>query len=318
MIKVYYNANGVISSHLISGDEIDLIESKQLIWVDMLSPSMAEVAELDKKLGLDLPSRQETEEIEFSARYWEDEYGITINTYFLVKHGITARNESVSFTLKDNFVVTIRFIDLPVFGDFTRKLLLNPSHYTDGARVMGGILEMRIEDDADILEAVSREIAGIAARLNPGNFDDTKQFLSVIADFEATNITIRENLTDKQRVLSSLLKSGKIPGALKSDFSIMIKDVNSLITTANFNFERLDYLQNLFLNFLSIEQNKVIKIFTVMSVIFLPPTLIASIYGMNFRHMPELQQTLGYPLALCMIIISAVLPLYIFKRKGWL
>jgi len=317
MIKVYYNANGVISSHLISGDEIDLIESKQLIWVDMLSPSMTEVSELDKKLGLDLPTRQETEEIEFSARYWEDEFGITINTYFLVKQGTTASNESVSFTLKDNFVITIRFIELPVFGDFNRKLLLNPSHYTDGARVMGGILEMRIEDDADTLEAVSREIASIA-RLNPSNFDDTKKFLSYMADFEATNITIRENLTDKQRVLSSLLKSGKMPSTLKSDFSIMIKDVNSLITTANFNFERLDYLQNLFLNFLSIEQNKVIKIFTVMSVIFLPPTLIASIYGMNFKYLPELDLRFGYPLALCMIVISAVLPLYIFKRKGWL
>ena len=205
MIKVYYNANGVISSHLISGDEIDLIESKQLIWVDMLSPSMTEVSELDKKLGLDLPTRQEAEEIEFSARYWEDEFGITINTYFLVKQDATASNESVSFTLKDNFVVTIRFIELPVFGDFNRKLMLNPSHYTDGARVLGGILEMRIEDDADTLEAVSREIAGIA-RLNPGSADDTKEFLSRLADFEASNITIRENLTDKQRVLSSLLK----------------------------------------------------------------------------------------------------------------
>ena len=317
MIKVYYNANGVISSHLISGDEIDLIESKQLIWVDMLSPSMTEVSELDKKLGLDLPTRQETEEIEFSARYWEDEFGITINTYFLVKQGTVASNESVSFTLKDNFVITIRFRELPVFGDFTRKLALNPSHYTDGARVMGGILEMRIEDDADTLEAVSREIAGIA-RLNPNNFDDTKKFLSYMADFEATNITIRENLTDKQRVLSSLLKSSKMPSPLKSDFSIMIKDVNSLVTTANFNFERLDYLQNLFLNFMSIEQNKVIKIFTVMSVIFLPPTLIASIYGMNFKYLPELALPYGYPLALCLIVISAVLPLYIFKKKGWL
>jgi len=204
-----------------------------------------------------------------------------------------------------------------VFGDFIRKLTLNPSHFTSGAWVMGGILEMRIEDDADTLEAVSREIATIA-RLNPGNFDDTKKFLSYIAEFEATNITIRENLTDKQRVLSSLLKTGKIPGALKSDFSIMIKDVNSLIISANFNFERLDYLQNLFLNFLSIEQNKVIKIFTVMSVIFLPPTLIASIYGMNFQYMPELSQRFGYPMALCMIVISAILPLYIFKKKGWL
>lgn len=317
MIRVFYNANGTISSHLINSDEIDLIEAVNLIWVDMLSPSMAEISEMDKKLGLDLPSRQETEEIEFSARYWEDEFGITINTYFLSKQDTTTTNETVSFTLKDNFVVTIRFVELPVFGDFIRKLTLNPSHYTSGSWVMGGILEMRIEDDADTLEAVSREIATIA-RLNPSNFDDTKKFLSYIADFEATNITIRENLTDKQRVLSSLLKTGKIPGALKSDFSIMIKDVNSLITSANFNFERLDYLQNLFLNFLSIEQNKVIKIFTVMSVIFLPPTLIASIYGMNFKYMPELDQTFGYPMALGLIVISAVLPLYIFKRKGWL
>lgn len=317
MIRVFYNANGTISSHLINSDEIDLIEAINLIWVDMLSPSMAEISEMDKKLGLDLPSRQETEEIEFSARYWEDEFGITINTYFLSKQDTTTTNETVSFTLKDNFVVTIRFVELPVFGDFIRKLTLNPSHYTSGSWVMGGILEMRIEDDADTLEAVSREIATIA-RLNPSNFDDTKKFLSYIADFEATNITIRENLTDKQRVLSSLLKTGKIPGALKSDFSIMIKDVNSLITSANFNFERLDYLQNLFLNFLSIEQNKVIKIFTVMSVIFLPPTLIASIYGMNFKYMPELDQTFGYPMALGLIVISAVLPLYIFKRKGWL
>ena len=317
MIKVYYNANGVISSHVVSGEELDMIESKQLIWVDMLSPSMAEVGELDKKLGLDLPTRQETEEIEFSARYWEDEFGITINTYFLVKHGSTATNESVSFTLKDHFLVTIRFVELPVFGDFTRKLILNPSHFTDGARVMGGILEMRIEDDADTLEALSREIAGVA-RLNPSNFDDTKKFLSYISDFEATNITIRENLTDKQRVLSSLLKSGKMPSSLKSDFSIMIKDVNSLITTANFNFERLDYLQDLFLNFLSIEQNKVIKIFTVMSVIFLPPTLSASIYGMNFKYLPELGFEYGYPLALLLMLISAGLPLYLFKKKGWL
>jgi magnesium transporter len=98
----------------------------------------------------------------------------------------------------------------------------------------------------------------------------------------------------------------------------MIKDVNSLITSANFNFERLDYLQNLFLNHMSMEQNKVIKIFTVMSVIFLPPTLIASIYGMNFRFLPELNWHFGYPVALILIALSAVLPLYIFKKKGWL
>lgn len=99
---------------------------------------------------------------------------------------------------------------------------------------------------------------------------------------------------------------------------MMMKDVNSLIISANFNFERLDYLQNLFLNHMSVEQNKVIKIFTVMSVIFLPPTMIASIYGMNYKHMPELEWVFGYPFALSLIVLSAVLPLYIFKKKGWL
>jgi magnesium transporter len=99
---------------------------------------------------------------------------------------------------------------------------------------------------------------------------------------------------------------------------MMIKDVNSLVISANFNFERLDYLQNLFLNYMSMEQNKVIKIFTVMSVIFLPPTLIASIYGMNFRFLPELEWKLGYPIALGLIIISAILPIYIFTKRGWL
>lgn len=99
---------------------------------------------------------------------------------------------------------------------------------------------------------------------------------------------------------------------------MMMKDVNSLVISANFNFERLDYIQNLFLNHLSVEQNKVIKIFTVMSVIFLPPTMIASIYGMNYKHMPELEWVFGYPFALTLIVLSAVLPLYIFKKKGWL
>lgn len=98
----------------------------------------------------------------------------------------------------------------------------------------------------------------------------------------------------------------------------MIKDINSLIDYTTFNFERLDYLQNTFLGLLNIEQNKVIKIFTIMSVIFLPPTLIASIYGMNFRFMPELQWEFGYPFAVFLMVFSALLPLFIFKKKGWL
>jgi magnesium transporter len=129
---------------------------------------------------------------------------------------------------------------------------------------------------------------------------------------------LRENLNDKQRILSSFLKSTKYKSALKHDVTVMLKDIKSLIDYTDFNFERLEYLQNIFVGMLSIEQNKVIKMFTIMNVIFLPPTLIASIYGMNFEIMPELQWKFGYLVSIFLMICSSILPLYIFKRKGWI
>lgn len=317
MIRVFSRVNGGIRSEFVDSGSLEAFNTRPMIWMDLLSPSPEETAAVGRKLGFDLPTRQETEEIEFSSRFWEDDQGIEINTYFFVRHENNAHNEAVSFTLRESYLVTIRYQELKIFDDFFRKLLLTPSSFIDGFHVLSGILAMRIDVDADVLEGLSKEIVGIG-RLNLREFGDLGRFLEHVTSYEHINITLRENLTDKQRVLSSLLKSARVPESLKKEFTMMIKDVNSLITSATFNFERLEYLQNLFLNFLSVEQNRVIKIFTVMSVIFLPPTLIASIYGMNFEFMPELKWLFGYPFSLMLIVLSAVLPLYIFKKKGWL
>lgn len=131
-------------------------------------------------------------------------------------------------------------------------------------------------------------------------------------------MNIRENLMDKQRILTSFIKSTKFDASLRNDIVIMLKDIKSLIDYTEFNFERLDYLQNIFLGVLNIEQNKVIKIFTIMNVIFLPPTLIASIYGMNFDILPELRWDYGYAFSLALMVISAVSPILYFKKKGWI
>ncbi|MCM2358479.1 MAG: magnesium/cobalt transporter CorA [Geobacteraceae bacterium] len=317
MIRVFSRLKGGIRSEFVDSGSLEAFDTRPMIWMDLLSPTPEEAAAVGRKLGFELPTRQETEEIEFSSRFWEDDHGIEINTYFFVRHENNAHNEAVSFTLRESYLVTIRYQELKIFDDFFRKLLLTPSSFIDGFHVLSGILAMRIDVDADVLEGLSKEIVGIG-RLNLREFGDLGRFLEHITSYEHINITLRENLTDKQRVLSSLLKSARVPESLKKEFTMMIKDVNSLITSATFNFERLEYLQNLFLNFLSVEQNRVIKIFTVMSVIFLPPTLIASIYGMNFKAFPELSWPFGYPFALAMIIGSAVLPLYVFKKKGWL
>lgn len=317
MIKAFLRTEDTYKSITLESDQLEEIDVSNLVWLDLQSPSPEESVAVERVLRLELPTRQESEEIEYSSRYWEDESGIWINTAFLVMQGEQINSETVSFILKDNYLTTIRFSDLRIFTEFSRKLRLNPRAFHNGADVLSGILAMRVDIDADLIEHLAKKIVTIG-RKDPQSFENPGQFLEYITAYEDINITFRENLTDKHRVLSSLLKSTMISENQKKELSMMMKDVNSLTISANFNFERLDYLQNLFLNHLSMEQNKVIKIFTVMSVIFLPPTLIASIYGMNFRYLPELQWPFGYPVALGLIILSAILPLYVFRKKGWL
>lgn len=317
MIRAFLRKDETFTPVIVETDQLSTLDRSALVWLDILFPTPDDLAAVEESLRIELPTRQESEEIEFSSRFWEDKSGVDINTYFLVRQDGKFQNETVSFILRDNFVVTIRFSDHRIFTEFSRKLRLSPRVFKEGTDILSGILAMRVDMDADILEVLSKEISNLG-RNNLQSFESPRLFLESITVFEDSNITIRENLTDKHRVLSSLLRSTTISEAQKKEFGIMIKDVNSLVTSANFNFERLDYLQNMFLNRLGIEQNKVIKIFTVMSVIFLPPTLIASIYGMNFRFLPELEWAWGYPVALALIIISAVLPIYIFKKRGWL
>jgi magnesium transporter len=317
MIKAYLHTEDAILSITVELENLDSIDTSSLVWLDMISPTPDESIAVERAMKLELPTRQESEEIEYSSRYWEDEGGIWINTSFLVKDQGKINSETVSFILKDSYLTTIRFSEHRLFTEFSRKLRLTPRAFRCGGDVLSGILAMRVDIDADLIEHLSKEIVTIG-RKDSHSFHEPSEFLEYITSYEDINITFRENLTDKQRVLSSLLKSTLISESQKRELSMMIKDVNSLVISANFNFERLDYLQNLFLNYMSMEQNKVIKIFTVMSVIFLPPTLIASIYGMNFRFLPELEWKMGYPIALLLIVLSAILPIYIFKKRGWL
>jgi len=290
---------------------------EDVLWIDLLLPTEEEIKWVERNFHVEFPSKQETQEIEISSRYWEDEESITINAYFLITEKEHVFNETVTFILKGHLLVTVRYRDLRTFREMVQRLLKNPRYYEDGYYILAGIMEIRIDTDADTLEFITKEISKLSKIVFTG-IDITEQILETISYYEDFNMTIRENLIDKQRILSSLLKSYKIPKEVREELRIMIKDINSLIDYTTFNFERLDYLQNTFLGLLNIEQNQVIKIFTIMSVIFLPPTLIASIYGMNFQYMPELTWKYGYPLALIMMVISAIIPLVVFKKKGWL
>jgi len=183
--------------------------------------------------------------------------------------------------------------------------------------VLVTLLETRVEYDADMIEDATDLITSLSKTLNTE--DDLDQDILIrIKDLQEKVMIIRQNIMDKQRVVSNMLKCNFFPEELLPRLTMIIKDINSLFEYTRFGFDRLDYLQDTFLGLVNLQQNKIIKIFTVVSVIFMPPTLIASIYGMNFKHLPELDWKLGYPISILMMVgFSGAVMLY-FRRKKWL
>jgi magnesium transporter len=315
MIKCFVkNENAIALIDTMSDLDGDVID--RVIWIDMLMPTHDEIIFIENTFGIKFPTKQETEEIEISSRYWEENDKIEINSYFLISSNQNSFNETVSFILYRGLLISIRYASLYTFEEFNRKVYATPQQFDTGYDVFCNLLDIRIDADADIIEKLSRDIARIRKHVFTDYKNDDEEILEKISSFEDLNMQIRESLTDKQRILSSFLKSDKYKPSLKHDITVMLKDIKSLVDYTDFNFQRLDYLQNVFVGLLSIQQNKVIKIFTIVNVIFLPPTLIASIYGMNFQIMPELNWEYGYALSVVMMIFSSILPIYIFKRKG--
>jgi magnesium transporter len=174
-----------------------------------------------------------------------------------------------------------------------------------------------VEYDADVIEDITDLITNLSMSMNAVE-DPDEDVLIRIKDLQEKVMVVRQTIIDKQRIISNMLKSRLFPKELLPRLTIIIKDINSLFEYTRFGFERLDYLQDTFLGMVNIQQNKIIKIFTVVSVIFLPPTLIASMYGMNFKFMPELTWKMGYPFAILLMILFTGVILIYFKKNKWL
>lgn len=288
---------------------------KGAVWVDLLDPTNEEKREIERLFETELFTQQESEEIESSSRYAESEEEIRINLDFLRYEEGNYINEPVSFILKNRVLITQRELNYKTFTDTFRKL--RTVKHGQGNDVFLTILEIRIDFDADLIENITDQISAISADLVKEN-DLSRDLLLKITSLQESSIAIRENTVEKQRILSAILKSRFFPKENYETLRVMIKDVGSLLDYTSFNFERLEFLQNTFLGLVDMEQNRVIKIFTVVTVVFMPPTLIASMYGMNFQFMPELDEKWGYPFAMLLMVLSSAATLLFFKRKKWL
>ena len=310
MINFFYIKNGSIVQE--GGTNFS---EKQIIWVDIINESEEEKRKVEKVFGIELFTKQESEEIETSSKYIETAEEIGINMNFIRTENGGYITEPVSFIIRKKTLFTQREFYLKSFEEVYKKIKIYKPQDGDDIYLM--LLDIRIDYDADLIENITDKISSVSKELKIENQTDRELLLKITALQEST-IVIRENIVEKQRILSAMLKSKIFPKEDYETMRIMIKDIESLLEHSGFNFERLEFLQNTFLGLVDMEQNRVIKLFTVVTVIFMPPTLIASMYGMNFKFMPELDQKWGYPVAITLMFLSSILTLLFFKLKKWL
>jgi magnesium transporter len=312
-LRLFYRENGRIKISK-SIDILKEIPLSDFLWIDLNDVTVEVESELEQFLKIYIQEEEEMEEIEISSRYMETEDSIVANSNFLLD---SFEDETISFIIKNNILVSVRNKQLRSFNETVKKMFANPRNYPSGHHVFVALLETRVEYDADMIEDMTHEITQLSNRLK-NDEDVSDDILIAIKELQEKTMKIRENIVDKSRVCSSILRSELFPSDAKAKLSIIIKDINSLFEHTRFSFDRLEYLQDTLLGLVNIQQNKIIKIFTIVSVIFLPPTLIASIYGMNFTVMPELQWKYGYLFALALMILFVVAILLFFHRKKWL
>lgn len=314
MVRIFYHKNDAIEKT----EDLGLLQGipkEQLLWVDLQFPTGEEQLQIELMFNINFNDQQEESDLESNSRFYETEHFIYINSNFANKHGNYYEGYPVIFYLLERILITKRNADQPSFAETVKKIKRNQKAFKNGNEVLEGILETKVDLDSDFMESISKEIALVGKNLSKDNLDEENVLLK-INEYQESTMFLREGFVDKLRVVSSLMKSSHFSNTTR--MKILIKDINYMLEFSSFIFKRLEYLQNTLMGLINIEQNKTIKIFTIVSVVFMPPTLIASIYGMNFKTMPELSWNYGYPIAIVFIISSSLLTLIIFKRKKWL
>ena len=313
MIEIFYRKDGQM---MVSQSETDFsfIPYADVVWIDLFAPSGEEKRAVEQFLGTVIQNRAQAEEIEISSRFYETEKAIFANTSFLTPGPDEYNEETVSFILTDNILTTLRECPLRSFTDLQRRILAFPTLYSSGHVAFLSILEQRIDLDADMVELVSKEINQYNRKVSVGE-DISEEFLIDINLLQENTMLIRENIIDKQRVISSILKSPKYPKEYHSRLNVLLKDISSLINHTDFGFERLEYLQNTVLGIINLDQNKIMKVFTLVSLMLMPPTLIASFFGMNVRFGWLGDSGWSWMIVFALMTLSTIVIFWAFKRR---
>ncbi|MTD29283.1 magnesium/cobalt transporter CorA [Erwinia sorbitola] len=290
------------------------------VWVDLIEPEEAERERVQTELGQSLATRPELEDIEASARFFEDEDGLHIHSFFFYEDADDhAGNSTVAFTIREGRLYTLRERELPAFRLY--RMRARNQVLTDGNayELLLDLFETKIEQLADEIENIYSDLEKLSRVIMEGQQGDAfDEALSTLAELEDIGWKVRLCLMDTQRALNFLVRKARLPGNQLEQAREILRDIESLLPHNESLFQKVNFLMQAAMGFINIEQNRIIKIFSVVSVVFLPPTLVASSYGMNFEFMPELKWSFGYPGAITLMILAGLAPYAYFKRKNWL
>ena len=327
MLNVFTLANGRLFQEEI--ESLEELSRFQPIWVDLESPTPEEKRWVKQHFSLSIPEDAMDEDIEESARFYEEDSGeLNIRSDFLIADADEPHTVRVAFILNRmnedhksrGVLFSIHDEDVPVFRLVRMRARRAVGLIEDAKDVLLKLFDADAEYSADTIEGIYIDLEKVSARVLSGNVTDelAGEVLAAIARHEDLSGRIRRNMMDTRRALSFMMRSKMLGAEQFEDARQILRDIDSLDSHTAFLFEKINFLMDATVGFININQNKIIKIFSVASVALLPPTLVASLYGMNFRHMPELEWPLGYPLALGLMLASALIPMWYFRRRGWL
>ena len=327
MLNVFTLSNGRLVQ--VEIDQLSDLEQLQPIWVDMESPTREEKRWVKQHYGLSIPEDATGEDIEESARFYEEDNGEQhIRSDFLIDDEDESRSVRVAFILNQRntelkscgVLFSIRDEDIPVFRLLRMRARRVPGLIDDAKDVLLALFDADVEYSADALEGIYDDLKKVSAQVLEGSITDTyaQEVLADIAWQENLNGRVRRNMLDTRRAVSFMMRSKMLNAEQFEEARQILRDIESLDSHTAFLFDKINFLMDATVGFININQNKIIKIFSVASVALLPPTLIASVYGMNFRFMPELEWKYGYVYVLLLMVASAVGPMMYFRRRGWL
>jgi len=315
-------SNPVIFAYPHQGQTTAIIEDPEHLleaaWIDVSEPTDEEYDLISRLIPHKLPDDEDADEIEASTRTFADGESIHLSTLFL--HRVEGRPENTSVTVvctRDR-LITIHDRDVPAIRLMRIRARRQPSLLDEPIGLLAGLFETAVLDLGNTLQDLYRDLEETSALVLEDPDADLEEALERLAGHENLNGKVRLCLMDACRDLAFVWRSGQASKPCARRLKYLLSEIDALLPHNNYLFEKVTFLLQAAQGFISIEQNKIIKIFSVAAAAFLPPTLIASIYGMNFEHMPELGWEYGYPLSLLIMVVSAVLPIFYFKRKGWL